>query len=101
MWMAAIGKTAEQLGSPTQGVIVSAISTLVMAIALALLLTLPDTVNLTTGLLMGALAGIGFAATTSTTSAAFEGTNMTVLLLGIAYNVVGLMIMGAILGAWR
>ena len=41
IWMAAMGKTQEELGSPTQGIIISGVSALIMAIALALLLTLP------------------------------------------------------------
>src|SRR5688572_30602559 len=60
MWMAGIGKTEEELGSPVQGIVIAGGSTLVMAIAFAFLLTVPDTVNLATGMLFGALIGIGF-----------------------------------------
>ena len=101
MWMAGLGKTREELGSSTQGIAVSAVSALIMAIALACVLTLPDTVNVAGGMLLGAVAGIGFVATTAITGAAFEGKNFTVLLLGIGYQMLGLVIMGAILGAWR
>ena len=103
IWMAGMGKTREEMGSSTQSIVISGVSALVMAIALACLLTLPapNTVNLAGGALVGAVAGIGFVATTAATGAAFEGKNRTVLLLGIGYQVVGLIIMGAILGAWR
>jgi hypothetical protein len=101
LWMEGIGKTREELGSPTTALITAAVSALVMAFALALLLTVPEDVNVGTGLIFGAIIGIGFVATTAATRAAYEDTNRTVLLLGIGYQIIGLLIMGAIIGALR
>ena len=47
------------------------------------------------------LAAIGFVATSAYTTVSFEGRSLKVYLLGISYQTVSLLVMGAILGAWR
>lgn len=104
MWMSARGTTREEMqarGVSPAPFVVAGIGSLLSAIALALLLSLADEVDAIDGLMVGLLAGIGFAAPTSATAAAYEEGNPTVTWLYIAYQVAGFAIMGAILGAWR
>ena len=101
-WIRSIGKTREEIaGGGNVPYVVSTLSTLVMAFALALLLTLPDQVNVVTGIVFGLLAAVGFIAPAVATGAVFESRPWTVTLLTIGYEGVSLLVMGAILGAWR
>ena len=102
-WMRAIGKTREEI-SETGGALpyaVSIVSTLVLAFVLALFLTLPDQVDLVTGIVFGLIAAVGFIAPAVATGAVFEGRPWTVTFLTIGYELISLVVMGAILGAWR
>lgn len=101
MWLQAIGKTPEQLSGATQAYVVSGASSLVMAIAVGMLISAAQAQNVVAGITLAAVAGIGFIATTQMTTSAYESRNQTVTLLGIGYQVVGAIIMGAIQGAWR
>ncbi len=101
MWLNAIGRTQEELGSGTQAIIIASIGALVMSVALALLLTVPERVDLVTGVTFGALTAIGFVATTTVINGVFEDRRPTVMALFAAYETVSLIVMGAILGAWR
>ena len=101
MWLRGIGRTQEELGSGTQAIIVASLAALVMAFALALLLTVPERVDVVTGLTFGALTGVGFVATTTVINGAFEQRSWTVILLFAAYEIITLIVMGAILAAWR
>ena len=101
MWSEATGKTPEEMGTPGSSIAIAIVCGLVEAIAMALVLTLPSAVDLGTGLALGLLIAIGFVATTGITGAVFEGKNRTVLGLGLGYQIAGLAIMGAILGAWH
>ncbi len=101
-WMRAMGTTKEQIqerGMSPAPFIIAGVGSLLSAIALALLLSLVDDAELTDGLVMGLLAGIGFAAPTTATADAYQDCNPTVTWLYIAYQVVGFAIMGAIIAA--
>lgn len=99
-WLAAMGKKMDELGDPTRAIVISTISTFVMALALAILLTTANPPSLTTGILFGALAGIGLVATSTATTIAYEDRSTKVSLLFVGYQLVSLILMGAIIGAW-
>jgi uncharacterized protein DUF1761 len=101
IWLRAVGRSQEETGQAGPSIALSIFSGLLAAFALALLLTVPDNVGVGEGIRFGAIAGLGFAVTSKVTSSAFEGTNGTVTLLFATYQIVGYIIMGAILGAWR
>jgi hypothetical protein len=102
MWLAGMGKTQEDIsGGAGAAIVTGIISSAIAAVALALLLTLGDDPDVALGVTLGAIAGIGFIASSMVTTAAYEEKNQTVLWLGIGYQLVGMMIMGAILGAWQ
>lgn len=100
-WLAGMGKTREDIGAPGPAYAVSALASLVAAVALATFLTLPDSVSLGSGIGYGLLAGIGFVAAAIVTQSVFEDKNRTVTWIYVGYQIIGLAVMGAILGAWR
>jgi hypothetical protein len=51
--------------------------------------------------IVGFLAALGFVVTTYGTTSLFSGTSLTLYLINVGYHVIGLVVMGAILGAWR
>ena len=101
VWLQGMGKSRDDVGAPGPAIAASMAATLVTAVALGLLLTVPDDPDAAKGATLGALAGVGFVATTSATTAVYEHRDRTVTALGIGYQVVGLIVMGAIIGAWR
>ena len=100
-WMTALGRTREEIGGANSSYAVAAGSSLVMAAAFALLLTIGTGVTLVSGIVWGLVLAIGFAVTSTLTAAAFENRNWTVVGLSVGYDVISLVVMGAILGAWR
>ena len=101
-WMRERGVTRDELAEgATRAIVVSAVATIVMVVAFALLLTVPDRVDLTTGVVWGVVLAVGFVGASAVTQAAYEGQRPLVTGLFVSYNVVGLAITGAILGAWR
>lgn len=102
-WMRAIGKTRDEVAEVAGSLpyAVSTLSALVIAFTLALFLTLPAQVDVVTGVVFGVIAALGFIAPAVATGAVFEGRPWTVTLLTIGYELISLVIMGAILGAWR
>ncbi len=100
MWLQAVGKTREELGSPTIAIAVSVVCSFVTAIAIALLLTLADETSLGLGIAVGFVAAVGLAATSVATSNAFDGDPPRATALYVAYTIVSTTAMGAIIGAW-
>jgi len=98
-WRAAMGISESDAASPGAALVVGLVCSIVSAIALALLLTLGDDPDVQLGIALGALVGVGFIAATMVMHAAYEQKDQTVLWVGISYQVVGTIVMGAILGA--
>lgn len=101
IWLAGMGKTREEMTGAAGGYVVAILASVVTAIALAMLLTVPENVTLGTGCVYGLLTSIGFVVASVATTAVFENRKMTVPILFATYQVLGITIMGAILGAWR
>jgi hypothetical protein len=104
-WMAAIGKTAEQLGRE-QGAsplpyVVGFIAILVMCYTLAWLMHRLQAATLVAGLRLGAIVAIGFIAATLALNYGFEARSVTLWLINSAYVIVGLALAGAIIGGWK
>ena len=104
-WMAAIGKTMDQItreqgGSPLPYV-VGFVATLVMCYTLAWLLQRLQTATLAGGLRLGATVAAGFIAATLALNYGFEARSLTLWLINSAYVVFGLAIAGAIIAGWK
>ena len=74
---------------------------LVMAAAMSILLHRIGVVSVLTGVKLGALLGLGIAATISLTANLFSDKPLSAYWIDAGYQVVYLIVMGAILAAWR
>lgn len=104
-WMAAIGKTMEELGRE-QGAsplpyVVGFVAILVMCYTLAWLMHRLQAATLAAGLRLGAIIAIGFIAATLALNYGFEARSITLWLINSAYVIVGLALAGAIIGGWK
>ncbi|HEX6137826.1 MAG TPA: DUF1761 domain-containing protein [Casimicrobiaceae bacterium] len=104
-WVAAIGKTMDQIareqnGSPLPYVI-GFVAILVMCYTLAWLMERLDAGTLADGLRLGATIAIGFIAATLALNYGFEARSVTLWVINSVYVVVGLALAGAIIGGWK
>lgn len=102
-WMRAMGMTPEKIETETPGgeMAFGTVASIVSVIALALLLTLVDNLTLADGVLVGAVCGIGFVTAATFMNGIYEQKKPVVSALFGGYYTIGLMIAGAILGAWQ
>jgi hypothetical protein len=104
-WMRAHGHTPEKLREmQTQAgraYAVSFVCYLVMAVAMSILLQRVGVVSVLTGIKLGALLGLGFAAPIGLTGNVFSDKPLSAYLIDAGYQIVYLIVMGAILAAWR
>ena len=99
-FLANVGKSEDELGSPTTGYLWSIVASLVMAYVLALFVDYTGAVTAVQGAWTGLLAGIGFIATAALSATVFENRSATIYILNTCYHLVSLAIMGAILAVW-
>ena len=100
-WLAAIGKSADDLKPSPMPFIVSFFTALLTCIVLAMLMSGLGLATLGGGLAMGALVGVGFIATAMASDTAFCGWGIRLFLIQSGYRVVYSIIMGGILGVWN
>jgi hypothetical protein len=104
-WLAGIGKTAEQLHQQG-GVVVLAfaigfVCALVMAAAIAWFTQMTGRQTAIRGVLVGIVAWVGFVLTTWSAEYGFEEKGLQILAINTGISLIGLVVMGAILGAWK
>ncbi len=99
-WMAAIGKTEDDLQPSPMPFIISFFTALLTCIVLAMLIGGLGIATLGGGMAMGALVGVGFIATAMASDTAFCGWGMRLFLIQSGYRVVYSIIMGGVLGVW-
>ena len=104
-WVKAHGHTPEKIeamrASMGRAYGVSFLCYVVMAVAMAILVRRMDVIYVRGGVKLGALIGVGFAATIGLTSHMFSERKLATWLIDAGYQIVYLMVMGAILVAWR
>ena len=104
-WVKAHGHTPEKIEAmrATMGRAygVSFLCYVVMAAAMAMLVGRMDIIYVRGGVKLGALIGVGFAATIGLTANMYSEKALATWLIDAGYQVVYLMVMGAILVAWR
>jgi len=104
-WMAAIGKTMDELtreqGASPLPYIVGFAAILVMCYTLAWLMHRLQAATLAAGLRLGAIIAIGFIAATLALNYGFEARSLTLWLINSVYLIVGLALAGAIIGGWK
>jgi len=104
-WMAVIGKSDTELEEMkkegmTKAYVLSFISALVMAYALALFVGFVDAVTIWDGVKVGLYAWLGFIATTSLATVLFEQRPFGLYFINNGFNLVALLVMGTILVMW-
>jgi hypothetical protein len=100
-WMAALGKSKEQLGDPVKLMVAQFFLTLVIAVVLAVVVVRFGAVTWIEGASIGLVLSAGLLATSLLSDWMFCGFNMKLYWIQIGYKLLNLTVMGAILGAWR
>ena len=102
-WMAAVGKTEEELaGAAGPGPdLVAFFATAISAVVMSILADWAGADTFVEGALLGLIVGIGLIATAYTTTYTFEGRPNNLLLINIGHDIARAVVVGAIVGGWQ
>ena len=103
-WLQAMGMTPEQVQQqegPGAEMALGAVASLLSTIAMAVILSSFVDPSMVDGVTLGAVAGVGFVAASTFMNGMYEQKKPVLSVLFGAYYTLGLMAVGAILGAWR
>jgi Protein of unknown function (DUF1761) len=103
-WLASVGKTLGELrrqGNATVAYTVAFGANLILAWVLARLMIATGRTTVARGMELAALLWLGFTATTMATAFVFEARSLEAFAIIAGYPLVGMLLMGAILGAWK
>lgn len=102
-WLRGMGMNPEEIKQQAPGgeMVYGAVASFLSAISLALILANVDNAEIGDGILWGAVAGIGFVTAATVMNGVYEQKKPVVLAIFCTYYTLGLMIVGAILGAWN
>ena len=102
-WMRAMGTSMEEIEQDGAGLgyAFGAVCSLLSVLALAMVIGLIDDATLADGVIAGAVTGIGFVAASTFMNAFYEQKKPVIGVLFGAYYTLGLMVAGAIIGAWN
>jgi hypothetical protein len=99
-WMRAVGRTPEEISGASLGYAISAIGAVVTSYVLARIVRWAEVDDLLNGALVGLLVWLGFVATVLAVNTWFGGRPRALWAIDAGYQLVALLIMGAIHGAW-
>ena len=99
-WLAALGKSKDEMKPSPGPFVTSAVALIVMAYVLAGTIGHLGEVNLRAGVISGAIVWAGFAATTMAVNNAFQGAKVTLTLIDAGHWLVVLVLMGGVIGAF-
>jgi hypothetical protein len=102
-WLKALGKNPKifKPQMPVAPMVIMGAGSLIMAYVLAVFLALSNPASLFDGVVASLLVWVGFVATTNVSPTLFEGRNIKLYYIFMAYELVSLIVMGAILAAWK
>lgn len=100
-WLAALGKTEEDIEPSPRPFIISFFTALITAVVLAWLIIALGVVGWVNGAMLGLVTGVGFIATAMASDSAFCGWSLRLFLIQSGYRVVYSILMGAVLGGWQ
>jgi hypothetical protein len=100
-WLKLLGKRREQLGQagPSYGLVI--VSAVITSAVLAYFINQANLHTLGGGLLAGLLAWVGFIATSTAVGYVFEKRPFALFAVNTGAQLITLVVMGAILGAWK
>ncbi len=99
-WMRAVDRTQQELKGAQLGYVISALAALLMSYALARIDRWAEVDDLWNGALVGLLVWVGFVATVLAVTTYFSGRSLKLWLINAGYQLVALVLVGAIHGAW-
>jgi hypothetical protein len=99
-WMRAVDRTQDELSGPRLGYLLSAISALLMSYALARIVRWAEVDDLWNGALVGLLVWLGLVATVLAVTTYFGGRPRTLWVINAGYQLVAIVLMGALHGVW-
>ncbi len=104
-WMKASGRTKESMKKEKKDMPMMMgsmfIGALIMAYVLAIFIGLTGALTLSAGLMIALLAWFGFIATTMLQDVLYEKKNKQLATINLGYNLVALLVNGALLAVWR
>ena len=99
-WVAALGKTEDEIQPSPEPFIVSAVAALVTCIVVAALMQGLQMTGLITGIVFGLITGVGFIATSMASDSAFCGWGWKLWGIQAGYRVTYSALMGGVIGIW-
>lgn len=99
-WMAALGKTQDEIGTPVGAMIGSMFCCLLSALGVAVLVGWFGVSSGSGGAMLGAFLGVTLVATAMLSDTLFAGSGWRLYGIQAGYRVTYLVAMGAILGGW-
>ena len=99
-WMRAVDRTEDELKDAGMGYVLSAIGAVLMSYALARIVRWAEVDDLWNGALVGLLVWVGFVATVLAVTTYFGGRPRALWFINAGYQLVALVIVGAIHGIW-
>jgi hypothetical protein len=102
-WLTALGKTESwtKQGSPLFAMLIAAGTALLMAFVMAYFLRLANPEDLRQGLGIGFLMWLGLSMGASAKHYAFSGLSLRLFLIDYGYDLLGMLVIAAILTSWR
>ena len=99
-WVAALGKTEDEIQPSPEPFIVSAVAALVTCVVVAALMHGLAMTGSITGIVFGLITGVGFIATSMASDSAFCGWGWKLWSIQAGYRVTYSALMGGIIGIW-
>ena len=103
-WMDLVGLTPEKIkkaGGPARAMMVAVGAGFLSALSMAIVFALIDVRTVPQGIIVALLLWLGFNAVSHAKHAAFEGRPARLVAISAGGDLVGAVVMGVILGAWR
>ena len=104
-WLAGVGRTIAELKAssvpPWLSYVVALIMAVILATAISWIIQATGPQTAARGAKVAAALWLGFVFTTWATEYAFEARGIPILAINAGYPLVGMLIMGLVIGAWR
>jgi Protein of unknown function (DUF1761) len=100
-WMRAVGRTKEELTGAGLGFVIGIVSALLMSYTLARIVRWAEVDDLWNGALVGLLVWLGLVATVLAATTYFGGRPRSLWVINAGYQLVALVVVGALHGVWE
>ena len=100
-WLKAVGKSQEDLGSPSRAMANAVVMAIFTCVAMAMLVSWTGASGAAQGLMLGLIVGIGFCAAVIGTNAGFEGRPFTLIAINSGHYMTDMIAVALILTLWK